>query len=342
MAERGMNLTYIAPIIQDGEKIVELNKEEIEKGSAKWSQALIIYVVKLPNLPMSYWEREILSRIGSGLGVPVYVVECTKKVEKISYARLLVEMDATRPLPKTIKVKDLTGDVYDQEIAGHSCNPIQNKKPLVGKQRGGATKPKQQWVRRTGNNQGNEGQNAPKIQGEKAKGKQIERKQNEIEGTSKESNAEGDQLQGVQWKIIRNKSATKGSYNIGQQNNFGKGKMTPTALVRRKKPVKVVNGFDPLIVYGLHIIEDRRGLWEALRSIQSSQQGPWLAMGDYNAVLQVEDRKYGNHVTEIKTKDFSDYLFDTGVTEMKSVGREYNWTNTHIYTKIDKALVNSE
>ncbi|XP_070031646.1 uncharacterized protein [Nicotiana tomentosiformis] len=85
-----------------------------------------------------------------------------------------------------------------------------------------------------------------------------------------------------------------------------------------------------------------RGLWEALRSIQSSQQGPWLAMGDYNAVLQVEDRKYGNHVTEIKTKDFSDYLFDTGVTEMKSVGREYNWTNTHIYTKIDKALFEEE
>ncbi|XP_070039159.1 uncharacterized protein [Nicotiana tomentosiformis] len=168
MAARGMNLTYIAPTIQDGEKIVELNKEEVEKGSAKWRQALILYVVgedptigtlerfiaaiwnfaskpkvfyhndgyfvvcfnsledkddvlcsrpytinskpiiikawtpifnfyskvlqtiplwvKLPNLPLSCWERETLSRIGSGLGVPVYADECTTKVERISYA----------------------------------------------------------------------------------------------------------------------------------------------------------------------------------------------------------------------------------------------------------------
>nr|XP_016486070.1 PREDICTED: uncharacterized protein LOC107806429 [Nicotiana tabacum] len=95
-------------------------------------------------------------------------------------------------------------------------------------------------------------------------------------------------------------------------------------------------------VYGFHTIEDRRWLWEDLRSIESSHQVPWLSMGDYNAVLHVEDMKYGNPVTEIETKDFSDYLFDTGVTEMQSAGREYTWTNTHIYSKINRALVNSE
>ncbi|XP_070004802.1 uncharacterized protein [Nicotiana sylvestris] len=56
----------------------------------------------------------------------------------------------------------------------------------------------------------------------------------------------------------------------------------------------------------------------------------------------VEDRKYGNPITEIETKDFSDFLFYTGVTEMKSVGREYTWTNKHVYSKIDRVLVNSE
>ncbi|XP_019235628.1 PREDICTED: uncharacterized protein LOC109215961 [Nicotiana attenuata] len=412
MAARGMNLSYIALIIQDGVKIVELNKEKIEKGSAKWRQSLILYVVgedptigvlerfiaatwnfaskpkvfyhndgyfvvrfnsiedkdvvlcsapytinskpiiikswaptfnfhskvlqtiplwvKLPNLPLSCWEGETLSRIGSGLGVPVYADECTTKVERISYARLLVEMNVTRPLPKTIKVKDPTGDVYDQEIvydwvpeychtclqAGHLCNLSQNKKAPV---------------RRTGNSQGNEGQNASEAQGEKRKGKQIEEKQNEIEGTSKETNLEDDQSQGGQWQIVRNKSATKGSYNKGQRSNSGEG---TTTLTTAEQFIHAI--------YGLHTIEDRRGLWDGLRNIQRSQQDPLLAMGDYNAVLQAEDRKYGNPVSEIETKDFSDFLFDTGVTEMKSVGREYTWTNTRIYSKIDRALVNSE
>ncbi|XP_075098965.1 uncharacterized protein LOC142175862 [Nicotiana tabacum] len=198
MAARGMNLTCIAPSIQDGEKIIELNKEKIEKGNVKWWQALILYVVgeeptigalerfiaatwnfalkpkifyhndgyfvvhfnsledkdvvlcsgtytinnkpiiikawthtfsfhsevlqtippwvHLPNLPLSCWKRETLSRIESGLEVSIYVDECTTKEERISYARLLMEMNITRPLPKTIKVKDSTGDISDQEI----------------------------------------------------------------------------------------------------------------------------------------------------------------------------------------------------------------------------------
>lgn len=73
-------------------------------------------MVKLSNLPLSCWEIETLSRIESGLGVHVYADECTTKVERISYARLLVKMDVIRSLPKVIKVKDPTGDVYDQEI----------------------------------------------------------------------------------------------------------------------------------------------------------------------------------------------------------------------------------
>lgn len=47
---RGMNLSFVAPIIQNGETIVELAKNEVEKETEKWRNALILYVVG--NTPM--------------------------------------------------------------------------------------------------------------------------------------------------------------------------------------------------------------------------------------------------------------------------------------------------
>ncbi|KAM3233563.1 hypothetical protein P3L10_018922 [Capsicum annuum] len=57
-----------------------------------------------------------LSRIGSGLGVPLYADNCTTTVDRISYARVLVEMDITKDFPKEIKVEDPTGRIFGQPI----------------------------------------------------------------------------------------------------------------------------------------------------------------------------------------------------------------------------------
>ncbi|XP_070045868.1 uncharacterized protein [Nicotiana tomentosiformis] len=65
-------------------------------------------------------------------------------------------------------------------------------------------------------------------------------------------------------------------------------------------------------------------------------------MGDYNAVLNIDDRIYGNHVQETEVKDFRELLDDTSMAELKIVGRKFTWTNNHIYSRIDRALVNAE
>lgn len=44
-AARGMRLTYVASMIQNGEKIVELQQAEIEKKTEKWKMAVILYAV---------------------------------------------------------------------------------------------------------------------------------------------------------------------------------------------------------------------------------------------------------------------------------------------------------
>ncbi|KAG5620751.1 hypothetical protein H5410_005969 [Solanum commersonii] len=55
------------------------------------------------------------SRISSGLGVPLYADECTTMVERISFARVLVEIDVARELPKKLKVEDPNWRGFEQE-----------------------------------------------------------------------------------------------------------------------------------------------------------------------------------------------------------------------------------
>lgn len=58
----------------------------------------------------------VLSKIGSRLGQPLYVDECTTEVSRISFARILVEMDITKELPKNIKIQDSKDKIFEQMV----------------------------------------------------------------------------------------------------------------------------------------------------------------------------------------------------------------------------------
>ncbi|KAG5616167.1 hypothetical protein H5410_015991 [Solanum commersonii] len=48
LSARGMNLSYVAPVEKNGEKVIELNKEQIQKATKEWKKSLILYVVGEP------------------------------------------------------------------------------------------------------------------------------------------------------------------------------------------------------------------------------------------------------------------------------------------------------
>lgn len=56
---------------------------------------VILVWFRLPRLPLHYWGEESLSRITSVLGVPLLADECTTSQLRLSYARVLVEIDIT-------------------------------------------------------------------------------------------------------------------------------------------------------------------------------------------------------------------------------------------------------
>lgn len=96
--------------------------------------------IRLPNLPLHYWSIDSLSRIGSLLGTPICADDCTTGQKRISFARMMVEMDISKPLPKFVTI-EAHGQVRSQPVwyewappfctkcgvAGHNCEAQQKK-----------------------------------------------------------------------------------------------------------------------------------------------------------------------------------------------------------------------
>ena len=57
-----------------------------------------------------------MSRIASAIGVPLFADECTTKQTRISYARMLVEVNVTKVIPQKIAVVDPTGMTFMQDV----------------------------------------------------------------------------------------------------------------------------------------------------------------------------------------------------------------------------------
>ncbi|KAG5632415.1 hypothetical protein H5410_004132 [Solanum commersonii] len=374
LSAKGISLTYITLAMKNGEKVIELKKDEIDKATKEWKQALILYVVgesptiammeryialqvntvskpkvyyhndgyflvrfanlddrnkvlysgphllnnrpiivkvwslefdfnkevlqivpiwvKYPNLPLSCWSMDSLSRISSGLGEPLYADECTTKVDKISFARVLVEMDEARELPRKLKVEDPTvqyewvPDYYAKCMqVGHKCN---------GKEGVKVQRKVTKWQPKVDTNKTKE----VKVY-EQGGSRQVECQLKHKQGEEDNRNTLDLTAYAARWRYEENYAFTT------------KGRVW---MLWDSKYVDCVVG----------------------------TQGPLLCMGDYNAVLQAEDRPQGSQVQDIEVKDFNDFIIDTGMQEMKTVRGTYTWTNGHTCSRIDRALVNAE
>nr|XP_016466283.1 PREDICTED: uncharacterized protein LOC107789027 [Nicotiana tabacum]XP_016466284.1 PREDICTED: uncharacterized protein LOC107789027 [Nicotiana tabacum] len=243
LAMKGMNLQFIAPIVQNGEKIAKLEIEDVEQETEKLRSVIVMYVigetptigamdrflssvdkfsvkpqiyyhnegyfvirfsnleeknqvlyfgphtvnnrpiimkawseefnvqnevlktiplwVRFPNLPINCWSMKALRKIGSTLGNPVYADECTTGSIRISYTRMLIEMNITKPLPRSVKLQDPKGRLILQEVTydwepkyctkclkiGHDCAEIKTAQSQRMIQQRKVINDKQVWLK---------------------------------------------------------------------------------------------------------------------------------------------------------------------------------------------------
>ncbi|XP_058775719.1 uncharacterized protein LOC131649995 [Vicia villosa] len=73
-------------------------------------------LVKLPQLPLYLWGAKSLSKIDSALGTPLMTNECMKNRYRISYARILVDINITQEMLKEITIRDIEGEKMQQTV----------------------------------------------------------------------------------------------------------------------------------------------------------------------------------------------------------------------------------
>lgn len=65
---------------------------------------------------MSCWGVGSLSRIASVIGKSIFADECTPKQTRISYARMLIEVNVTKELPSEVWVMEPNGKKFLQSV----------------------------------------------------------------------------------------------------------------------------------------------------------------------------------------------------------------------------------
>ncbi|KAJ6874258.1 hypothetical protein NC651_032927 [Populus alba x Populus x berolinensis] len=72
--------------------------------------------VKFPNLPLKCWSPRCLSKIASKLGMPIQSDQLTFSMSRISYARVLVELDLLADLKSFIVINLPNGAILNQPV----------------------------------------------------------------------------------------------------------------------------------------------------------------------------------------------------------------------------------
>ncbi|KAH0764740.1 hypothetical protein KY285_000611 [Solanum tuberosum] len=112
-----------------------------------------------PKLPLNCWSVGSLSRIASAIRVHLFADECTTKQTRISYARMLIEVNVTKAIPQQITVMDPNGGTFMQEVVlewrpqfcdkcqkiGHQCQSGITTKEDPPKKRRPGKKVTQAW-----------------------------------------------------------------------------------------------------------------------------------------------------------------------------------------------------
>ncbi|KAL0322155.1 UNVERIFIED_CONTAM: hypothetical protein Scaly_2511900 [Sesamum calycinum] len=70
----------------------------------------------LPSLPLECWHPNTLGKIGSRLGTPIAMDSLTMKIEHVSYAHILIEVDASKKLVDQVEFILPNGAAWKQPV----------------------------------------------------------------------------------------------------------------------------------------------------------------------------------------------------------------------------------
>lgn len=90
----------------------------------------------------------------------------------------------------------------------------------------------------------------------------------------------------------------------------------------------------------------RKMLWEELLSLSSNLDKPWLLLGDFNDIINENEKMGGRKISYRRSKLFSDAINNCNLIDMGFIGPRFTWTNNRstnpIYQRLDRGWSNVE
>ncbi|XP_048493001.1 uncharacterized protein LOC125493579 [Beta vulgaris subsp. vulgaris] len=102
------------------------------------------------------------------------------------------------------------------------------------------------------------------------------------------------------------------------------------------------DGFECTFVYGFNNPSSRNELWSGLKNIAGHMKSPWILMGDFNALSEVEDR-VGSTVRNSEVAPMRECLLTCELVDVKASGRHFTWNNKQegndrVFSRIDRVI----
>lgn len=99
-------------------------------------------------------------------------------------------------------------------------------------------------------------------------------------------------------------------------------------------------------MYGPPIPTLRADFWESLTTIGIAFFRPWCLIGDFNALLNQEDKLGGRSVTSSSNSSFQKFINDLGLIDVGFLDHPYTWSNhrseaAHIQERLDRSFANA-
>ncbi|XP_039690616.1 uncharacterized protein [Medicago truncatula] len=100
-------------------------------------------------------------------------------------------------------------------------------------------------------------------------------------------------------------------------------------------------------IYASTYYVKRRQLWADLTYLQGCFQGPWLYMGDFNAILGAHEKRGRRPPPPLSCEDFLNWTNANILNHLPTLGTFYTWTNgrfgdENVALRLDRAVCNEE
>ena len=84
----------------------------------------------------------------------------------------------------------------------------------------------------------------------------------------------------------------------------------------------------------------RWSVWVAIESLGTNMHLPWMDVGDFNVILSVGERASGSPTSVHNMEEFKS-MFNCGLSIVEFIGQSFIWTNSTIWQRLDRALINA-